>query len=216
MRETVIKRIESQKLIAIIRGFAPDKCLRIAQAIYEGGIDLIEVTFDQKNPDSFAGTAEAISAIDKYFEGKVLAGAGTVLTPDEVTLAADAGAKYIISPDTRKSVIQAALTMELVSIPGVMTPTEIAAAHHYGADFVKLFPAGALGSNYIKAVRAPLGHIKLMAVGGIDTANIPEFIGAGCVGFGIGGNLLDKRWIDAGEYGKITEAAKAYCAAAGR
>lgn len=216
MREAIIEQIERHKLIAIIRGIDPKLCLRVAKAISEGGINLIEVTFDQRNPDSFPKTAEAIAAIDKHFGGEVLVGAGTVLDTKQLRLAAEAGAKYIISPDARKSVIRMARTWGLVSIPGVMTPTEIAMAHRNGADFVKLFPAGSMGSSYIKAVLAPLSHVRMLAVGGIDASNIPEFLEAGCRGFGIGGNLVNKNWIEAGEYSKITEAAQAMCRVVGR
>ena len=90
----------------------------------------------------------------------------------------------------------------MVSLPGAMTPTEVMTAHDAGADFVKLFPAGDLGVSYLKAIRAPISHVKLMAVGGVD------FLKAGAVGLGIGGNLAKKAWIDAGEFDKLTEAAK--------
>lgn len=97
----------------------------------------------------------------------------------------------------------------MVSMPGAMTPTEIMAAHRAGADYVKLFPIGDLGSKYVKAVRGPISHVKLMAVGGVNEKNLQEFLSAGCVGAGIGGNLVNKQWIDAGEYDKITEVARA-------
>ena len=89
-----------------------------------------------------------------------------------------------------------------------MTPTEITAAHRWGADFVKVFPASNLGPAYIKAVRGPLNHIRLLAVGGISEKNVAEFIRAGCAGAGVGGNLVNKEWIRNGEFQKITELAR--------
>lgn len=88
-------------------------------------------------------------------------------------------------------------------------PTEVLNAHRWGADFVKLFPIGNFGTGYIKAIKAPINHIKLLAVGGVNPENIIEFLDAGCCGAGIGGNLVNKKWIEAGEYEKITETARA-------
>lgn len=217
MREAVINRVLDGKLIAIVRGIRDkEKCLNLAKAIYDGGIDMLEITFNQSAPDSFADTAAAISAINSHFEGKICVGAGTVLNPEQVKIAADAGAKYIISPDAYSETIKATRAAGLVSIPGVMTPSEIMAAVRAGADFAKVFPTTNLGPAYIKAIRAPLSHVRILGVGGINPQNIPEYLAAGCVGFGVGGNLVNKDWIDAGEFGKITEVAKEFCAALNR
>ena len=135
-------------------------------------------------------------------------GAGTVLTLEQVDIAAKAGAEYIISPDVNEAVIRHTIEMGLVSMPGALTPSEVMAAHRYGADFVKLFPAGNMGASYIKAVRAPISHVKLLAVGGVSAENAKAFITAGCVGVGVGGNLVNKEWIERGEFEKITQAAR--------
>lgn len=208
MRENTIEQILKEKVIAIVRGVGPEQCLRVADALYQGGIRLVEVTFNQSNPDSFSETTDAISAISKAYAGKMLCGAGTVTSEALVDLATDAGAKYIISPDSNPAVIRRTLDRGIVSIPGAMTPTEILAAHNAGADFVKLFPAAALGTDYIKAVRAPINHVRLLAVGGINEKNIASFLAAGLYGAGVGGNLANKAWIQAGEYERITAAAK--------
>jgi len=209
MRESVIAKISERKLVAIVRGIADkEQCQKTAQAICEGGIDLIEVTFNQSVPEQFCDTTDAIRAIREHLGDRVCVGAGTVLTSDQVRLAADAGAKYIISPNADKEVIRLTRELGLVSIPGVFTATEIVEAMDAGADFAKLFPAGLLGSTYIKALKAPLSHIKMLAVGGVDATNIPTFLKAGCDGFGIGATLANKTWIEAGEYGKITDVAR--------
>ena len=101
----------------------------------------------------------------------------------------------------------------LVSMPGALTPTEVLTAHRAGADFVKLFPIGNLGVSYAKAVMAPISHVKLLAVGGVNEKNVADFLAAGMVGAGIGGNLANKAWIEAGEYHKITETAQKLVAA---
>ena len=207
MKETVIQSILDEKIIAIVRGLTPAQCLDTAKALYAGGIRLVEVTFDQSGKIPFSDTAASIRAIAEAFPGQMFVGAGTVLTPQQVQIAADAGATYIISPDTNPEVIRKTLELGLVSIPGVMSPSEATAAHRAGADFGKVFPAGNLGAGYIKAIRAPLSHIRLLAVGGISDANVAEYLAAGCCGAGIGGNLVNKTWIANGEFDKITEVA---------
>ena len=208
MRETVIAGIEREKVIAIVRGAGAEACRKVADALYQGGIRLMEVTFDQKDPDSFPATAGAIAEIAKAYEGRMLVGAGTVTTPELVDLTAKAGGRYIISPDVNEAVIRRTRELGLVSLPGAMTPTEILTAHRAGADFVKVFPAGELGTGYLKAVRAPISHVKLLAVGGINERNAAAFLKAGAVGLGVGGNLANKEWIAAGDFDKITAAAR--------
>ena len=105
-------------------------------------------------------------------------------------------------------VIRRTRELGMVSLPGAMTPTEVMTAHRAGADFVKLFPASNLGTAYVKAVRAPISHVKLLAVGGINEDNVADFLHAGMVGAGVGGNLANKKWIEAGEFEKITETAR--------
>ncbi|MCL2578634.1 MAG: bifunctional 4-hydroxy-2-oxoglutarate aldolase/2-dehydro-3-deoxy-phosphogluconate aldolase [Oscillospiraceae bacterium] len=209
MREAIIERVEATKIIAILRGVSDrDICLKLASAIRKGGIELIEVTFNQSAPERFSDTTNAISAIAREFGEDICVGAGTVLTPELVQMAAEAGAKYIVSPDVSIPVIQKTRELELVSIPGALTPSEITTAISVGADIIKLFPAGSMGSGYIKSIKAPLSHIKFVATGGIDAGNIPEFLAAGCVGFGIGGNLVNVQWAAEGRYDQITQAAQ--------
>ena len=125
-----------------------------------------------------------------------------------VELAASAGAKYIISPDTNIDVIKRTRELGLVSMPGALTPTEILTAYNNGADFVKLFPIANLGPAYVKAVRAPISHVPMMAVGGVNETNLREYLDLGMCGAGIGGNLVNKKWVENGEFEKITEVAR--------
>ncbi len=208
MKEKIIELILKEKLIAIVRGIEADKCLLLADALYKGGFHLIEITFDQKKAESWATTADAISAIVEKYEGRMEVGAGTVVSTELVELAAKAGAKYIISPDVNLNVINRTNELGLVSIPGALTPTEIMSAYNAGADFVKLFPVADLGINYIKAVRAPISHVPMLAVGGVNEKNLQSYLDVGILGAGIGGNLVNKAWIEAGAYEKITELAR--------
>jgi len=215
MREEIIARILEKKLIAIVRGLPEKQAVPLAGALLAGGIEFVEVTFNQADPESFRRTANAIAAIREAYGGAMRVGAGTVMTPEQLRLAYDAGAGFIISPNADESIISKTRALGLVSLPGCMTPTECAAAHSYGADFIKVFPAGVLGPGYIKAVLAPLSHLKFLAVGGVDCANIPDFLQAGALGFGVGGNLVNRDWIAAGAFERITALAQEYVRAAG-
>ena len=213
-REEIIRNVYDNKLIAIVRGMEPEYCVKLAEALCEGGINMVEITFNQKSTDHFRATTDAIRAISKELPDKVMVGAGTVLTKEQVDLAKEAGALYItvatVTPSTNTDVIRYAKEQGLVTMPGAMTPSEIETAYEAGADFVKIFPVGNLGAAYIKAVKAPMSHIPVLAVGGVNEKNIAEFIRAGAIGAGVGGNLVNAEWIRNGEFDKITALAREF------
>ena len=208
--DKTIQAIKQHKLIAIVRGLSGDDLIRTAEALYCGGVRLLEVTFDQsgKIPDS--ETANNISLLKKNFEGKLLIGAGTVMSEAQVLTAKEAGAEYIISPDVSEAVIKKTKELGLVSIPGALTPTEVVSAYTYGADFVKLFPAGDIGLSYIKSIKAPLSHIPMLAVGGVTIGNIRDFLDAGLSGVGIGSAIVNKSLIKNGDFDGLTELAREF------
>ncbi len=210
MRREIIERVKDKKLIVIVRGVYGEDCLKLAKALYEGGIELMEVTFDQSSTENQKKTADTIRLINEEMQGRVIMGAGTVTAPEMLEEAYNAGAKFIVSPDTNPEIISATVAKGMVSMPGAMTPTEILTAYNVGADFVKVFPVSNLGPAYIKALRAPLNHIPLLAVGGVNEKNIGEFIKAGACGAGVGGNLVNKEWIANGEFDKITDLAREF------
>lgn len=208
MREQLIQKVLDKKIVAIVRGVYAEDCVKLAQALYEGGIELLEVTFDQSKPDELTRTSDSIKMLVQQLGDKMVFGAGTVTTLEMLELAKNAGAKFIVSPDTNEEVIRATVAAGMVSMPGALTPTEVVTAHRWGADFVKLFPAGTQGTAYFKAVTAPLNHIRMLAVGGVNEKNIADFMAAGAVGAGVGGNLVNKTWIKNGEFDKITAVAR--------
>lgn len=212
---TNLEWIQQRKIIAIVRGLAPEYMVKLAEALYEGGIDLMEVTFNQAKPETWKDTAAAIKAVSEHMQGRMLVGAGTVITQEQLDMAKEAGALYIITPNTNVDLIRKVKEYGLLSFPGAFTPTEIEMAYEAGADAVKVFPAGNLGASYIKAVKAPLSHIPLMAVGGVNEKNAADFLKAGCCGIGVGGNLVNKEWIKAGEWDKIIALAQEYRKAVG-
>ena len=207
---TPLEYVQQRKVVAIVRGLAPEYIVRLGHAFEEGGIGLMEVTYNQRAPETWADTARAIEAVEKEFGDRLLVGAGTVITLEQVRMTYDAGGHYLVTPSTQPDIIRAGKALGLGLYPGAFTPTEILEAYNAGADAVKVFPAGSLGPGYIKAVKAPLSHVPLMAVGGINDKNAGEFIRAGCVGVGVGGNLVNKEWIENGEWDRITDLAKAY------
>lgn len=212
MREAIIQKVLDNKLIAIVRGIYGKDCLKLAAALHSGGIELMEVTFDQSRPGSIRQTSDTVHQLVDQLGDKMIFGAGTVTSLEMLTLAKEAGAQFIVSPDTNEAVIRATVAGDLVSIPGAMTPTEIMTAVSYGADFVKVFPTSNLGASYIKALCGPINHVRLLAVGGVNERNVGEFLKAGAVGAGIGGNLINKQWIANGEFDRITELAKIFVA----
>lgn len=201
--DTIENTVIEKKIIAIIRGFAPEVCLNLAEAFAKGGIGLVEVTFNQKAPETWKDTAAAIKAIKERFAGTLRVGAGTVMNAEQLSMCEQAGGEYMISPNVNADLIRECVRRGLAAMPGAFTPSEAVAAYDAGASFVKIFPAGALGPGYVKALAAPLSHIPFLAVGGISASNVADFLRAGCVGVGVGGNLTNREWIAAGEWGKI-------------
>ena len=211
--ENIKNVIEREKIIVIVRGIEGEKLLPLAEAMYEGGIRLLEITFSADGKVSDEQTAENIKMLCEKLDGKMYIGAGTVLNKRQVKLTAKAGGKFIISPDADSAVIRETKKRGLISMPGAVTPSEIKRCCEAGADYVKIFPAVNLGPEYIKAVRAPLCNVKYLAVGGIDTDNIKEYLEAGVSGFGIGGNIVSKKQVDAGDFEGITALARKYVSA---
>ncbi len=212
MRDEIIAEICKNKIIAILRGIKGEDLLSLAQALYDGGIRLLEVTFSADGSVRDEDTARSIALLASEFKGRMYVGAGTVLTKEQVRLTKASGGAFIISPNTDKRVIKESKKLGLVSIPGALTPSEIVEAHEYGADFVKLFPVTSMGAEYVKALKAPLSHIKLLAVGGIDENNMSVYLKAGACGFGIGSNITDKKMIAENDWEGIKALARKYTA----
>ncbi|MBQ8295719.1 MAG: bifunctional 4-hydroxy-2-oxoglutarate aldolase/2-dehydro-3-deoxy-phosphogluconate aldolase [Clostridia bacterium] len=210
----MIESVEKEKLIAIVRGVEKEKLIPLVDALKEGGVRLVELTYsaNKKIPDE--ETAKMIAELVAQFGNQMFIGAGTVLTEAQVELTKAAGGQFIISPDVYEPVIRRTKELGMVSMPGALTPTEIRTAVRAGADFVKVFPTSTMGSAYIKAIAAPLSDVKMLAVGGVNDENMSEFYKAGAIGFGIGTNITDKKLIEANDYAGIAALAERYVAAA--
>lgn len=204
---TLLQRLTESGVIAVIRRIPNDRIEHVAENLVAGGVTALEVTLD--SPGAF----DAISKLSNQLKGKAIVGAGTVIDGESARLAILSGANFIFSPSLHHDVIKTALRYGKVAVPGVMTPTEMITALEWGADLVKIFPAAGLGVRYIKDIKAPFPHIPVIPTGGIDLNNVASFIDAGVAAVGIGGNLLDRKAIDAADYSKIRDTAERYVSA---
>lgn len=214
MRDTIIQNILEKKIIAITRVADGNQAKEITRALYEGGINLVALEFDLSNPDSFVTTAKALRAISKEFKNNVYVGAANVISKELAYDAMKDFALFIISPDADVEVIKKTRQMGLVSIPGACTPTEVKQAYAAGADMVGLFPY-VEDATYMNAIRSSFGHIRFLATGDINADNVADYLKDGNVGVCVGTGLVKKEWVDAGEYWRITEAAKNLIASIG-
>ncbi|WP_134089195.1 bifunctional 4-hydroxy-2-oxoglutarate aldolase/2-dehydro-3-deoxy-phosphogluconate aldolase [Olivibacter sp. XZL3] len=203
---SVRSQIAESKIVAIIRGADPLDVVHIAQALYEGGIQLLEITMNSTEP------LAAIERISNELGDKMVIGAGTVLDGDGVRNAQKAGAKFILSPIVDEEVITMTKSLGMVSIPGAYTATEIYRAYKFGADIIKVFPA--TSPSYIKDIAGPLPQIPLLPTGGITLENIGDFNKAGAAGFGVGSALVNSKQKITAEYlQQLTDKARKFVAA---
>ena len=210
MKNALLRQMKEEKLIVIIRGVKEEQMLPLLHAMYDGGIRLAELTFDPLNETPNTLTADLVRAAKADFGDRMHIGVGTVLTTQQVELAAAAGAEFAISPNTDPEIINLCRMNDMLSIPGALTPTEIVNAYNAGADVIKLFPSDTMGIPYIKAVRAPLRHIPMLAVGGVNTQNLAEVLATGVWGVGIGSGVVRHDLLAKNDYAGITALARAY------
>ena len=183
MNMTTLEQILEHKIVAILRGCDPSNVVEISHALYEGGIRLLEITLNSP------GALDAIQQVAALFGDRMVIGAGTVLTVEEVKAAVTAGASFILSPSLDVEVIRFTRDLGAVSVPGAFTATEILTAYRAGANIVKVFPAS-VGPAYFRDIRGPLPQIPLMPTGGVNMDNIRDFKKAGAVAFGVGSALV--------------------------
>lgn len=202
--------IRRERLVAILRNVPMERLDGVVEALVAGGVRVLEFTFDHNRPEYLKENSAKICRAVERFGDHVIVGCGTALIVQEVEAAHEAGAELVISPDVRPEVIRAARRLDMVSMPGALTPTEIVTAWEAGADIVKLFPAGELGIGYIKAVRGPLCHIPMSAVGGVKPENVKDFLDAGVCGFGVGGPLVLADAVRSGDDAAIERRAREF------
>ena len=205
-----VEELKRTHLMVLARGVQKDVLVKGVSAIADVGVTVFESTFDHRSKICIAENAEKISAIVAALGDRMAVGAGTVLTVEEVRAAHDAGASFVVSPDTDPEVIAETKRLGMASIPGAMTPSEIKRAWMAGADIVKLFPADDLGYHYIQNLKGPLPHIPLMATGGVNPETIPEFLSRGILAVGTGITIFRPDLVAADDYEGIKALAKAH------
>ena len=207
-KQEVLAALREGGIVPVIRADSADTALRIVDALVAGGIRTLEITMTV--PDAIG----AIKAVADRFGSSVLVGAGTVTSRALAEGSLDAGAEFLVTPCVVPDVIAVAKERDVAVLPGAMTPTEVFTAWSSGGDIIKIFPASNVGgASYLKALKGPFPQIPLCPTGGVNLQTIGEFVKAGASAVGVGGELVSKAAIDAGDYGKITELAKQYVAA---
>lgn len=208
-KDEVLRRIRETGILPVVRAASADEAKTVIEALRTGGIGVFEITM------TVPGAVGLIRELAK--DEDLLIGAGSVLDEEAARECINAGAKFIISPSTNFDTILYCNDVEIAVMPGALTPTEIVNAWEAGADIVKVFPASSMGGpSYIKALKAPLPHIKLIPTGGVDLENAADYIEAGAEAVGVGGELVDLNAVRSGNPEKITLAAKNYLKKIGR
>jgi len=207
-KSEVLQRIRDIGIIPVVRASSADEAIQVVEAIRAGGVSLLEITM------TVPGAVQVIETLTKRFGDDAIVGAGTVLDAQTASACIGAGAKFIVSPALNLETITFCREHDVAVMPGALTPTEIVTAWNAGADFVKVFPCGAMGgASYIKSLKAPLPQIELVPTGGVTLTTAASFIQAGAAAIGVGVDLVDVKAIRAGEAHKIIAAAQAYVAA---
>jgi len=179
----VLDKIKREKMVAIFRGLHLDELLSKVELLLNYDLTVMEITLNSPS------ALETIEALKKRYGQAIELGAGTVTKPEEVKQVKDVGGTFIISPNMDKGVIKTTKELDMISIPGVMTPTEIQQASEYGADMLKIFPAKVMGLEYIKNLKGPFPQLSFMATGGVNEKNVHDFIESGYDSVGIGSSL---------------------------
>jgi 2-dehydro-3-deoxyphosphogluconate aldolase/(4S)-4-hydroxy-2-oxoglutarate aldolase len=201
--DEVIHRIEEVGIVPVVRAATVDEATRAVEAICAGGIPVVEITMTVPNAVS------VIREVAKQHGGKVLIGAGTVITADQAESCVRAGAEFLVSPGLSVPVLSVARASGKLAIPGALTPTELMNAHDHGARLVKIFPCGNVGgAKYLKSLKAPFPKAELIPTGGVNAANAADFIAAGAFALGVGADLVDATALREGNLEKITAAAR--------
>ena len=199
-----LMQIYSSGVVAVIRRQRPEDVVPLAEALVKGGVTTLEITVDSDR------SYHLIGEVKKRLGTPALVGAGTVLDAETAHTAIQAGADFIFSPTFNISLIEMAKRYGVISIPGVLTPSEMVEAYQAGADLVKIFPASAFGPSYIKDLQGPLGHISMIPTGGVTVENIGAYITNGAVAAGVGGSLVNQKLIDNQDFESITTLAEQF------
>jgi 2-dehydro-3-deoxyphosphogluconate aldolase/(4S)-4-hydroxy-2-oxoglutarate aldolase len=197
-RSEIISMLTDQGLIAVVRARSSEQITPLSEALISGGITAIEITMT--TPDAIGAIRKARQA----FGSRALIGVGTVLNAETCQAALQAGAEFVVTPVCRTELVRLAHGAGRPIMLGSYSPTEAQTAHEAGADFIKIFPADTLGPAYIKALLAPLPHLRLVPTGGLDLHNIRDFMKAGCAAVGLGSSLVSSSVLQNSAWPELT------------
>jgi 2-dehydro-3-deoxyphosphogluconate aldolase / (4S)-4-hydroxy-2-oxoglutarate aldolase len=200
---SAIQQIIEKKVVAVVRLENYNRAIDVARALAAGGVNVLEFTLTGR------GAIEAVSATRQALGDAVCVGVGTVLSPEQAEAAIDAGAEFLVTPTVRRQVIATCVKRQTLILCGGLTPTELLEAHEAGAEMVKVFPAELGGPKFIKGVLAPMPFLKLVPTGGVSAENARDYLAAGAVAVGIGGNLVSNKLVAADAFDQITATALA-------
>jgi 2-dehydro-3-deoxyphosphogluconate aldolase / (4S)-4-hydroxy-2-oxoglutarate aldolase len=204
-KSDVVQKIKSIGIIPVVRASSANEAMQAIEAIRDGGIPILEITM------TVPGAVKVIEEVSARFGSDICVGAGTVLDEETARACILAGSQFIVSPALNLSTIECCRRYGVAVMPGALTPTEVVQAWTAGADFVKVFPAGAMGgASYLKALKAPLPQIELVPTGGVSLKTAADFIKAGASALGVGADLVDLKCLREGQANVITERAKQY------
>ena len=199
-----LQRVLDRGLVAIIRAPNGDQLVEVAEALLEGGIDVIEVTF------TVPGVLDIISKVRDALGDRILLGAGTVLDTESARAAMLAGAEFLVTPTVNTDVIELCNRYDKVIMPGGFTPTEVVTAWEAGADIVKVFPADIGGPKHLKALKGPFPQIRLLPTGGVNLDTLASFVDAGACAVGLGSALVEKQALANRDMDRIRDLAAKY------
>ncbi|MSR58236.1 MAG: bifunctional 4-hydroxy-2-oxoglutarate aldolase/2-dehydro-3-deoxy-phosphogluconate aldolase [Planctomycetaceae bacterium] len=203
-RHEDLGRVLNSGIVAVIRSTSSEQLVEVAKALYEGGVDVLEITL------TVPRALEIISAVRKSLGDKVLLGAGTVLDPETARAAFLAGAEFLVAPTVNLDVIKLGNRYDKLVMPGAFTPTEILTAWEAGAQVIKVFPADIGGPAYLKTLHGPLPQVRLLPTGGVNLTTLPDFLKAGACAVGLGGALVEPKAVQAGDMARITNLSQQY------
>ena len=207
-KSEIITALLDPGIVAVVRAKSAEQISPLTEALLAGGVTAVEVTMTTPN------AIEAIREASRKYGARALIGVGTILDPLTCRLAIEAGAQFVVSPITRPELAKAAHAADKPVMLGAYTPTEAQLAYEAGADFIKIFPADGLGPGYIKSLRAPLPHLRIVPTGGVDLNNVADFLKAGCAALGVGSSLISQQILRDNNWAELTRLASEFVKAA--
>lgn len=203
-KQVTMSRISDQGLIAVIRGPSAELTKKMVEALVEGGVHGIEITYTTPN------AADVVRELRQAYGGEILLGMGTLTAPAHASEALEAGASFIVSPHTEESLAAAMRETDLVIMMGALTPSEMMRSLRIGSDVVKLFPGSLFGPDYLHALRGPFPDLPVMPTGGVDLDNLAAWFEAGAFAVGAGSSLCPRSWAEQGRFKDISRRAEEF------